>query len=469
MNLSELDSGKKLKIGVIGDIMLDVYEDGRVNRISPEFPVVILKSDNSNPNYVPGGAANVAAQFKFLNSDTTLYGFADKECLEKISNFGFAVNRIIEIEEKVPRKIRFYDQDFPLLRWDQENINFSDIINTRKKILNNLSEDVNNLDVVIISNYAKGLFDRQTAKDIIKICNNIPTIVDPKNNFDWWQGCTILKPNLEEANKFTSINKYISEINEPVLQAQYILMKSYAQSVIITMGGKGIVGVDKENSFYYKPKQNNEVNSVIGAGDCYAAYLTYLIGKGIDLKNSAEIAFQAGAEYVKNKHNHPVSWHEVLKRIDPYSSKIVNLPQAKQIIKEIYKKDKWVFTNGCFDLFHKGHRDSLIAAKKLGDKLIVAVNSDQSVKLLKGQSRPICCLSDRLNILSSLEMVDLIIPFEEVSPFNLIRELQPDVVAKGNQYIGSPVVPDDYKGIVSYLPMTDGFSTTSLIEKIKKL
>lgn len=459
MNLDPLYAGPTVRVGVIGDIMLDVYETGHVSRISPEFPVVILNSDHTKPTMVPGGAANVAAQFRHLNASVLLYGFADPECLHAIEDFGFDVSNVEELSYGMcPRKIRLYDADFPLLRHDREvpDYGVADVVSYRKKVVNRICDDIanGNLDIVVLSNYGKGLFDEHTAQKIISVAGKffVPTIVDPKNNFHWWTGCTVFKPNSKEADP-ASFDTLRTNLN--------------VGGVVVTMAGEGVIGTDGV-PFKHSPKTKiKDVSSVIGAGDCFAAYLAFATAKGFTLSDASLLAFEAGSEYVRAKHNRPVSLHEVHRRIDPHGAKVVGLPIATYLVKNVLHDRSWAFTNGVFDLMHPGHISSLRFARSQADSLIVGINMDESVSRLKGSDRPIMNLAHRTMMLSAIEDVDLIIPFSEDTPFHLIKALDPAVVVKGQEYEGKAIGGDDYKGKISYAPRFEGLSTTSIISRCR--
>lgn len=442
------------KIAVIGDIILDIYEYGNVSRISPEFPVVILKSSQNEKAFLPGGAANVAYQFKYLDINPVLFGFADKETYEYLKDID--TSGIIVSEQLSPRKIRFYHEDYPLLRWDKEDKNNYD----NNLLLNKFIDRIDEFEIVLISDYDKGTLNEDVSKKIIEECNkrNIKTIVDSKKNYKWFDGCSIFKPNEKEAKDILK-QDFID-----VIKLQKIIN---CKSVVVTSSGSGFIGSDENLLFCYKNQcYTKEVNSVIGAGDCFLAFLSYCLYNGYTLENASYVAFNAGVCYVKQKHNHPVSWYEVHRKIDPIGSKICNLKQCKEIVDNIFNNYKWIFTNGCFDIIHAGHINTLSFAKSKGDKLIVAVNSDSSVKKLKGESRPIIQQDERAKILASMEFVDLVLIFDEEDPFKLIKEINPSVVVKGSEYKGLNIVPEDFSGEVAFAPMYKDMSTSKIIKSI---
>lgn len=453
---------KRTTVGIVGDSMVDVYTCGTVDRISPEFPVPVQHSTEDYAEYYGGGAANVCSQFKHFNTLPLLFSFFDYEGASNLDiDFRFSVET-----GTMPRKIRFYDDDFPLFRRDIEKPNYgiNNISESRKLLLTKFESTIKDLDVVILSNYNKGLFDCKLATKIIEICNknNVPTVVDPKNNYHFWLGCTVLKPNYKEACEMTK---------ETSWEKQEIAFKHMGfHSVIVTLQGKGVVGYCGKESFEYKPKTTvKDVNSVVGAGDAFMAILSLGVAKKIPLEKIAAYAFECGAQFVRSKRARPVSLYEIHRRIDPLNAKIMSVNNIKYLRETVYKDERWVFTNGCFDLLHVGHLYTLQTAKSRGDKLVVALNSDESVKRLKGANRPIIDLQERKQVVAALECVDFVVSFAEDVPYNTIKELHPNVLVKGEDY-----TPDRISGVdlVDEVYLTDliaGNSTTNIIGKIKNI
>lgn len=452
---------KKKRVGVIGDTVLDVYLYGKVSRISPEFPVPVLHSDRYAPEYCPGGAANVCHQFRHFNASVKLFSLLDngtKTILQPLIN----VKHCVDLRNgTIPQKIRYYDGEFPLLRSDIEQPQYGvqDLTPERDALLWNLRGFLPDLDVVIISNYNKGLFDKKFALQVISACreNNVPTIVDPKSDPAMWAGCTIFKPNAAEAKRMTGCEDWKE-------QCVSLKQQTGCDGVVITQQGSGVVGLADGEFFRYRPKTTTkDVSSVIGAGDCFAAVLA--LGFGLaPLDLVAGCAFEAGAEYVKARHNRPIALYELHRRLDPLGAKIVTLDDLLYLRNGIYGDMRWVMTNGCFDFgLTRGHVECLKAAKHAGDKLVVAVNSDDSVRKLKGKNRPLVPLHERMAILAALESSDFVISFDDNTPLEIIKKLMPDVVVKGGDYR-----PEDVAGYglvdILIIPSVDSVTTTNKIE-----
>lgn len=467
--LDKLGRGRRLRVAVVGDIMLDVYRYGEIERISPEFPVPILKEEYDQPILRPGGAANVAAQFVHMNADVSLYGFADRECIESISGFGFDASRVVElVKGKVPRKVRLFAKNHPVLRMDREidNCGVESLNLERIQVYSNLVHDMQDgFDVIIFSNYAKGLFDRNLCSLCISSANSygIPTVVDPKNNPSWWNGCTVFKPNFKEAKSMCP--------GKSVEETIYCLLReSGSLTCVITREADGVL-VGSENGIRnYTPTRLSlpvEASSVIGAGDCFAAMLAYGVGHGLPVYDASGFAFEAASEYVKARHNRPVSFYEARKRIEPHKAKIVTADEVEYIRKNVFPEQTWVFTNGCMDVLHPGHLDSIKRARDLGHRLIVAINTDESIKRLKGEERPIFNLEDRCAMVAGLKDVDFVVPFSEDNPYSLIEKINPDIVVKGDDYKGKPITGPGFTGKTVYLPLLSGYSTTEIIRRIR--
>ena len=442
------DVESSAKINVIGDSLFDEYYDVSVDRISPEFPIPVYRSNSFDTasGIVPGGAANVAYQFNNFNVKV--------EFISLVSSFAKIIYESRDISTKyckvvenivIPTKRRIYSENVPLVRWDieKENYGLEDI----KKHLMDL--EIPASDWNIFSDYGKGLFVTPWFR---KYFSKSGSIVDPKgSNIDLWEDCTVFKPNAKEARDLSEKKTWKDQVD-------FFINSIRCDSVLITQSGDGVVGKDK-NYFEFKPENKiARAESVVGAGDCFAAFLSMALARGFELKQAAEIAFAAGSCYVMKKMNTPVSPSELL---EYYNIKVIDCPEL--LAKRNYKL---VVTNGCFDLLHPGHLESLKFAKKQGDKLCVVINTDRSVKELKGSDRPIQPLEDRIKMLHSLNCVDFIVPFDESTPEQAYRKMNPDVLVKGEQYKGSVVVGSDFIKEVKLAPMVQGMSTSDIIKKI---
>lgn len=453
-NLYSKIISKEKRITVVGDSMVDEYYQVASNRISPEFPIPVLKSNYDLPNkIVPGGAANVIRQLENVNVKAKLVSIIDSygyEVFNKNINVDYCLNCW---NAKIPIKKRFYHENFPLVRWDCETENFNLSFDVYQKIVKNIK--IPESDIVIFSDYDKGMFRDDWHKKHIK--NNI-CIVDPKNGPAYkWKYCTIFKPNISEA-------KNISGKSNPKDQIAYFFKNLKCKAVIITESGNKIYGAveSADNYFEIKPQQKHmDVRSVIGAGDCFTAFLALSYAHNFKLEECASIAFNAGISYVKNIHNESLTMLELLENTEDFDKTIHSPEMLSQ------RKNKLVFTNGCFDILHEGHIKTLKHAKSCGDKLVVALNSDNSVKRLKGKERPINNLTQRMKVISQLNFVDYVVSFDENTPYNIIEKIKPCTIVKGGDYKKHQVIGHDLvKEVIisNYLPNT---STTNIIKKLK--
>lgn len=310
----ELNGSCRSKIAVVGDIMVDQYFNVLVNGISPEFPVIKMLSANDDCAKAIGGSGNVAAQMRHFNSDIRLFSFVDRISKDILKTSGMDSKCCITLPEGccVPLKKRFYSDNFPLSRWDIEQTNYG----CDNTCLRQLQKDLFNsflakgpYDVVILSDYDKGVFALDGKSKWVKD-DDFLTIVDPKNGplVDWY-GCYIFKPNMKEAKELSGHFRWQD-------QCRYFQNILKCKAVVITQGGEGIVGIIDGKLFEYHPDIGVNSVSVIGAGDCFVAFLAMGIARNMNIEEAAALAFNAGAVYVGKKHNDPITPIELLGLID---------------------------------------------------------------------------------------------------------------------------------------------------------
>lgn len=461
----EKNNEERLSIAVVGDAMVDEYFSVNVSRISPEFPIPVMHSESPRPNLsLPGGAANVAYQFRDFRVDAMLVSQVDPIAANIFRESGLNLDKSNILRQAAawnPRKRRLYNGDFPTYRWDVEVPNYG-LNDTELKLESlNLSvkmdEAVRIADVVIFSDYAKGIFfQTPSLKESVRhAIENKITLVDPKRDIELWKGCTVFKPNSVEAAAISGATKW---------EQQCVLLKAQlgCQAVVITQGGEGVVGLAPDGYFEYRPQiVNQNPSSVIGAGDCFMSFLAMALGRGFSIQQAVEIAFEAGAMYVGQKHNQPISRRQLMMRADPIAAKIISCFDIPSV-----RSGKLVFTNGCFDMLHPGHIELLRFARSKGDALVVGVNTDESVARLK-PGRPFQRLADRMKMLAVLDCVDYVVSFSEDTPRQLIEFIRPDVLVKGGDYKSEEIVGADIVPEVYTCPLVSGYSTTAIVEKIK--
>lgn len=457
-----LDLNIKPKIHVIGDCLVDEYYYVSANRISPEFPIPIMHSNSLNSCLaMPGGAANTVFQFKYFNVDVSLFGFIDPYARKVFENSSISTKNCVEIPSNIPLKKRLYHGDFPLCRWDIEKSDYglnNEQLEHFQRSLYIKYQESSEPDIVIYSDYNKGVFSEFGLGKKIWFEHSDPiSIIDPKHGpVSNWKGCTIFKPNSLEAEKLSN------GIKDWKKQCDYFQQETDCVAVIITCGGDGVVGKLGKDYFEYRPTKGVIADSVIGAGDCFVAFLAMAIAKDMHIEEAVEIAFDAGSIYVQKRHNEPVAPYELAIQSDPIYAKYVKIKDLEK------REDKLVVTNGCFDILHSGHLELLKYAKSLGDKLLVLINSDESISRLKGPNRPVISLKNRMELLASLQFVDYVIPFEEDTPKNILETIKPEVLVKGSEYKIEEIVGSDIIKEVYVFPMVEGLSTTNIINKIKQ-
>lgn len=466
--LRKIEKHKKT-IYVVGDPMLDEYFNVKVSRISPEFPTQVMLSSNYKPSKSkPGGAANVCFQLTNFNADVTLFGPLDpksKVIFEK--NYNFNCKTYPMLDGRIPRKKRFYDGDYALPRWDVEKENYGHKLpnELRKSVFKIFEKSIEakKPDVVIFSDYGKGVFDEKIAQKYVKLCKKkkIFTIVDPKNILEAWSDCDIFKPNEKEV-------KNLSFDNHVLGAGIDIVNKLNCKAVIVTRGGQPPMIVERTESKPVVSWADEELEikrpqSVIGAGDCFVSFLAMAITHGYSYEEATSIAYKAGSLYVENKYNRPLYPHELTE------SKFLSGENLAKLLKDDYFKNKKVaITNGCYDIIHPGHIHLLKEAKKRADILIVALNSDDSVKRLKGMDRPCNNLEDRISVISGLGCVDLVTFFDEDTPKKLFEKIGKfDILVKGGDYSADNIVGKEHAKETVILPFLNGKSTTNIIRRLE--
>lgn len=460
---------------VIGDLMIDHYLWGKCERISPEAPVQVV--DIQKETTVLGGAGNVINNLKSLGAKVcvlSVVGNDDvaselKSMLELVGATSFLLE---EEDRKTSKKSRIMASHSQVVRYDKESKN--DISKeSEKKLLKRFEDELENFDVVLFSDYGKGVLTDDLTKNLLRIANskNKKVLVDPKgNDYSKYSGAYLLTPNKKEAELATNIKIE----DEKSLQSALEKLKSVAtlEISLITLSEDGIA-VLHEEKVTKKPTVAREVYDVTGAGDTVLASLGFAIALENDIYSSMEFANLAAGVVVGKLGSATVTLDEIEEYKTSLNKSTIEMHiKSRDEIQKISQRLKSqgkniVFTNGCFDILHRGHVSYLDVAKSFGDVLILGLNSDASVKRLKGDDRPINCEEDRAYILSALESVDYVVIFGEETPYELIKKVQPDTLVKGGDYEGKTVVGSDIAKEVKLVEFIDGKSTTSTIGKIK--
>ena len=470
--LINLPNFSQIKIIVVGDVMLDRYWSGATERISPEAPVPVVHVQEEK--YQAGGAANVALNLAALGVQVELIGLVGDDKNGRLLEMTLAAAQVqchfVKIvNHPTITKLRVLGGHQQLLRLDFEK-KFQP--SAEAQLIAKLKDRVCDAQAIILSDYAKGTLSCAPALIALSRANNIPVIVDPKTlSFKPYAGASVLTPNLKE------MYQVVGEcVNDTVLiaKARSELINNDLEALLITRSERGMLLVPRKGDVVDIPTKAQSVFDVTGAGDTVVAVLAAAMGANVALEESARLANIAAGISVSKLGAATVSLSELhrgLRKTAGAETGIVTLEELKLLLEDCRARhQKIVFTNGCFDMLHSGHIQYLEEAKQLGAKLVIAVNDDDSVRRLKGETRPINSLTERMSILSGLRCVDWVIPFAEDTPLNLIKALKPDVLVKGGDYQISEIAGSDWMlahgGAVKILNFKPGFSTSRVIKKI---
>jgi len=461
-----------MKILVIGDIMLDEYIIGEVTRVSPEAPVPIVRVTQRRETL--GGAANVAANIAALDTEVTLLGLIGRDTGgEKFAKLAeskhISFKPIYYAERSTIVKTRIIGNKHQLVRIDDEQS--SDVTEDEETaLLTEFEKNISGMSIVVISDYGKGTCTEKVCQSIIGLAKKykIRVLVDPKSaNWKIYCGAYLIKPNRKEFDEAVGFS--VSD-NDFYNQAQNLSKKYNIENVLVTKAEHGMSLISGERTLNIL-SEVKEVYDVSGAGDTVMATLAVYLSDGRDLQYAVEIANTAAGIAVGKFGTYAVKSDELNDKLYGNIRKkmIKNIPEYVREAKE--NGAKIVFTNGCFDILHTGHIELLRQAKRLGDILIVGLNSDSSVKRLKGETRPINNEIERSDVLSELSCVDAIVIFDEDTPYNLIKSISPNILVKGGDYTDKTIIGADIVkssgGKVVIIPLVEGKSTSAMIKKAR--
>jgi len=457
---------------VVGDVMLDRYWYGDASRISPEAPVPVVHISSSNE--LPGGSANVAVNISALGSKVTLLGLigedeAGENLLKQLEQAQVECCFLKIADAPTISKLRVIGRNQQLIRLDfEQQFQFN-----VPELLNIYREKIAEADVVILSDYGKGTL--HYVQEFIKIARefSVPVLVDPKSkDFSIYSGASIITPNLGE---FEAVVGKCENDEELVTKARSLINACDLEAVLVTRGANGMSLICKDEEAEHFPTHAREVYDVTGAGDTVIATLGSVLAAGESLEEAVMFANVAAGIVVGKLGAATVSLAELRRAMQRQQDPWAGVLTREQLLQEVEfaraNGETIVMTNGCFDFLHAGHITYLESAKELGKRLIIAVNDDASVARLKGPTRPINNLEQRMLVLSALRAVDWVVPFSEDTPEDLIRAVKPDILVKGGDYKIEEVAGAQFVlangGSVEILPYEEGFSTTSMMQRIK--
>ena len=483
----EIPDLENARVLVVGDVMLDRYWQGPTGRISPEAPVPVMRVDEEDLR--PGGAANVAMNLAALGVETYLVGLAGDDDHGRLLTEQLRAGGVVPMLAFVAThpticKLRVMSQRQQLMRLDFERP-FTEA--EAAGLSPRYDEALADADVVIVSDYAKGTLSQVAALIHRARAAGKPVLVDPKGT-DWqrYAGATLLTPNLPEFRQMQGRwsahdaqpahpdpargdGEALAEAARPMIEGLDL------EGLLITRGEDGMTLARRQAAALHLPAHAREVFDVTGAGDTVIALLGAVLASGSDLAHATAVANLAASLVVAKVGTASVTISELAAAagVSRADEQIVDRNALKALLAPVRARgERIVMTNGCFDLLHAGHVHYLAQARALGDRLVVAVNDDASVRRLKGESRPIMPLAQRMRVLAALGSVDWVVPFAEETPAALIDEILPDVLVKGGDY--APEAIAGYEAVtaaggeVRVLDFVEGESTSALVERIQR-
>lgn len=468
--------GKSPKILVIGDLMIDHYLWGSCDRISPEAPVQIVEIEHENT--VLGGAGNVINNLKSFGAQVDIISVIGDceisiEMQQLIKKIDINTDYLItQSGRKSSKKTRIIASHQQVIRYDRESKNnIND--NSQKKILDIFNKLISSYECILLSDYGKGVLTNTLTKSLIDISNSNgkKVLVDPKgSNFLKYKGAYLLTPNKIEASEATKIN--IRDEASLIKAISSLKIDCDLNVSLITLSEQGIAIFD--DKYRTHPTITREVFDVTGAGDTVLASLGFALACNAGIDEAVKFSNLAAGVVVSKIGSSTASINEIIEyesslnksTSDKHIKTFVDISLLSKELKSRGKKI--VFTNGCFDLLHAGHVKYLEASKSFGDILIVGLNSNRSVTHLKGKNRPINSELDRAYLLAALESVDYVVIFDEDTPYNLIKAINPYFLTKGGDYRGKEVIGDDLVTELKFIDFVPGQSSSNIIKKIQQ-
>ncbi len=482
--IEQLKNSSHKNVLIIGDVMLDEYLFGDVERISPEAPVPVIKEEKRERTL--GGAANVALNCSHIGCDVDLIGVvgdrdsAGEKLLSMLSGNYISTSGIFKSSQRVTTsKKRIMSRNQQLFRIDLED-NKNLLSKEREHVFGILNEKMKPNSVVIVSDYAKGVVTPEVMQRIVLLAKERGSLVlvDPKGpDFGKYKGATYIKPNFKEYKQIVSF--FGLPLEDSILNnGRKICSLLSLKGLIVTKGEEGIEFISKDKHINSPSFKKSEVYDLTGAGDTVISFLALGLLNNLPIEKCLSLANHAASVAILHLKTYAVSLDELVDKEFEISEKF--FPDLVRLKIELdwlrLEKKRVVFTNGCFDLLHSGHIQLLKEAKKRGEVLVVAINTDKSIKRLKGEDRPVKTLVDRVRVMSAMSYVDFVTCFDENTPKRLIEYLKPDVLVKGGDYRAEEVVGYDavqsYGGVVEIVnhpfQHDKGYSSTYFVEKLGK-
>ena len=474
--LEILDRLASVRVWVVGDLMLDEYVVGAVDRISPEAPVPVVRVRDTE--YRLGGAANVARQIATLGAKVSVAGtigadFAGEQLLRLCVAAGIDTRAVVEISDRATtRKLRVLGHHQQLLRLDWESAAPCPRPSMARMIAK-LAEEPHP-GAIILSDYAKGVLSPETIAALLPLRGSAPVVVDPKHrDFTRYQGATTITPNLRELETASGGPLDPADTEAIASAARRLALEAHLEAMVVTLGDRGMLVVPVSGAAISVPASKRDVYDVTGAGDTAVALLAAALGAGAPLLSAVHLANAAAGVSVGQVGAVAVETSQI-------RDALAARPDGKVLSRDALaeKAASWrmagkriVFTNGCFDLLHSGHLSLLETAARHGDVLVLAINSDASVRRLKGAERPLVPEAERAALLAALSFVDAVTIFDEDTPLETLKAVRPNVLVKGADYrpdqiVGRELV-ESYGGRVELVGLIPDKSTSALVERIR--
>ncbi len=470
------------RVLIIGDLILDRYVIGDVGRISPEAPIPVLAARHEELRL--GGAGNVAANLRSMEADVEMLGVVGDDArgeslIELLQAIGIDTSGVFRSPARpTTEKTRLVGATQQMLRVDWEASRPLSSA-TEAELLDGIVARVAKAGAVILSDYGKGVLTKELIGRVVDIAREaeVPVLVDPKGtDYSRYLGASLVTPNKKEAEE--ALGRSLPDLEALPEAADELMRIAGLDAAVITLGADGIyfraegaLG-DMEGRV---PAMARAVFDVTGAGDTVIALLALGLAAKLSLAEAVGLANHAASIVVGRRGTATVTRQELRAALGERrrGSGAILAPDelSAQLAEWRSEGKRIVFTNGCFDVLHAGHVDYLRTARSRGDALIVGVNDDASVRRLKGETRPINTIDDRLSVLAALEMVDAVIAFCEDDPGRIIEAITPDVLVKGQDWEKKGVVGrewvEGHGGEVFLAPLLPGRSTTSIVERMR--
>jgi len=467
------------RVLVVGDLILDRYVTGDVQRISPEAPIPVLAARHREDRL--GGAGNVAANLRAMGAEVEMVGLLGDDpygvrLREMLGELGVeTAGCVVDHARPTTHKTRFISGNQQVMRLDWEDS--EEVAEAlAAEILAHLDGRVQKAQALILSDYGKGTLSQVVIAGAIRLARaaGIPVLVDPKGtDYARYRGATLVTPNRKEAEH--ALGRKLNDLDETAKGARDLIELAELDAAVITLGAQGMFHLASDGTWGHVPTVARDVFDVTGAGDTAISHLALGLAVGLDLAEAVHLANHAAGIVVGRRGAAAVTRAEFAASIGvggPAIGAVLADEDLEHLLAQWRSQGRRiVFTNGCFDILHKGHVDYLRFARSKGDVLLVGVNDDASVSRLKGPERPVNCLGDRMEVLAALEMVDAVVAFAEDTPAKIIERVTPQILVKGEDWKEKGVVGQDWVerhgGHVHLAPLVPGRSTTGIIERAR--